>query len=312
MKIQLYLLLVLAVLVRALPAQDSTETVDLQFSWPNGLSLAVERSFKRTTSIGPRKESASSRSQFTWSVEKRGNEYQIIFSDFRWILKEDPPKSKDPVIQLEYVSRRIEPILPTLVVDSNAQPIRLGNLESIKKLAEDEIKAIAGTKNAMFQQFQGILTNQQALQMRALEDWNRMVQIWSGNEIELGTSSQATGPSGQATGKPIENIWVYRINKGPKPNTVELTVIQKPIKEGLKSTLDAMLGGDAYADLKLPQGATLVVENRFTTIANPSTLIPISYVKVKKWGAYVGKNQDFRGREDVWTYSFSSSKEASK
>jgi hypothetical protein len=145
------------------------------------MSLLVDRQFERQTSIGPKKETITSACRYIWRVKKVGSEYQISFEDFKETAKEVVPKSKDPVVILEYVSRKIEPILPTLVVNSNAQPIRLDNLEVVKQLVKKEIDAISVTNDAQFQQFRKMLMNEKSIEVRALEDWNRMVQVWNGN-----------------------------------------------------------------------------------------------------------------------------------
>lgn len=292
--------------MHSLVAQDSDQTIDLQFAWPDGLTLSVDRAFTRKTDIGPMKESISSECKFLWSLEKFGDENRILFSGFAEIAPEPAPKSKDPLIQLEYISRKIEPILPTIVVDSNAQPLRLDRLDEVKSHVEKEIRALGGLNDDMFKQFANILLNEQAFQVRALEDWNRMVQVWSGNEgAEIDGSFQTTEVTGHAAGEPIENLFIYSIEEGTKPETVILTVVQKPKKEQLKLVLDSMLGGDAHKVLQLPEDAELAFENRFTTVCDPSTLIPLSYKKTKLWGAYVGKDRDFQGRVDTWSYSFS-------
>ncbi|WP_050030402.1 hypothetical protein [Verrucomicrobium sp. BvORR034] len=299
--LQIYFLIVAG----ALQAQEEKRTVDLKFDWPNGLSLNVDRVFERNTSIGNKNEHLTSRSQYTWRLERIGETCHVRFNDYREITKEDAPKFKDPLVQLEYISRQVEPILPDIVLNSNAQPIGLENLEFVKAHVAKEIGAIRGSQDPMFQQFVKILTNEQTLQVRALEDWNRMVQVWSGNVgAELGGSSVQSGPTGHTAGTPVENLFVYRVDAGPKPGTVKLTVVQKPKKEEIKKVLDGMLGADVTEILQLQAGDELVVENRFTTICDPSNLIPETYEKVKIWGAYIGADRTFRGRKDTWTHTF--------
>lgn len=289
----------------ALQAQEEKRTVDLKFDWPNGLSLNVDRVFERNTSMGDKNEQLTSRSQYTWRVERIGETCHVKFSDYREIAMEDAPKLQDPLVQLEYISRKVEPILPDIVLNLSAHPIGLENMELVRAHVTKEIGAIRGAQDPLFQQFVKILTNEQTLQVRALEDWNRMVQVWSGNVgAELGGSSMQSGPTGHATGTPVENLFLYHVDVGPRPGTVKLTVVQKPRKEEIKKVLDGMLGADVTAVLQLQAGDELVFESRFTTICDPSNLIPETYEKVKIWGAYVGADRILRGRKDTWTYTF--------
>ncbi len=300
-----FLYVALCLSIQTLEAQENERTVDLQFDWPDGLALSVERSFTRKTNIGPKNENILSKSEFTWTLKKSGDENRIFFSGFKETSPESGPKTKDPVVQLEYISRKVEPILPTIVVDANAQPIRLDQLDEVVSHVENKVKSIDGLDDQMFQQFVSILLNEQAFQVRALEDWNRMIQVWSGMKgAEVGGSSQTSSVTGNAVGKPIENLFIYRVDEGPTSDTITLTVIQKPKKNQVKLILDKMLGGDVYKELQLPKDSELFFENRFTTICSPSTLIPISYVKKKTWGAYEGNNRIFHGRSDTWSYTF--------
>jgi hypothetical protein len=285
-------------------AEDSA-TVDLSFRWQDGMSLLVERQFERQTSIGRKKESISSSCRYVWRVQKAGSEYHIRFGSFEELVKEPAPRSKDPVVLLEYLSRKIEPILPTLVIDSNAQPMRLDNMEVVKQMLKKEIDTIPAGSDSQFQQFRNILMNEESIKVRAFEDWNRMIQVWSGNVgAEIGGSFETTGITGHAAGKPIESVFTYTVSRSAKPNTVQLSITQKPKTGDAKAVLDALLGVDFFQTLGITNASELVFENRFTTVSDPSTLIPLTYQKVKTWGAYVGADKAFQGRKDTWSFTF--------
>jgi hypothetical protein len=161
----------------------------------------------------------------------------------------------------------------------------------------------------MFENMKKMLLNEQVIQNRALEDWDRMIQAWSGNEgVEIGSSNEVSGTTGDALGKPIENLYTFTVKKGPTPDTVTLMAIQKPAAKDLKRVLNSMVGGDFFKALKIPKNSKLVFENRYITVTDPSTLIPTSFMKIKKWGAYVGKKNEFNGRTDTWSYEFTKTK----
>jgi hypothetical protein len=315
MKKMLGLLVMFCISLQGVVAEDpkGTGTVDLTFAWPEGLRLSVKRSFSRRTEIGSKNEELHSEGKYLWSLERSGAEYRIVFSEFDQTIAEPPLKSRDPVVQLEYVSRKIDPLLPTLVVDSNAQPIRFEKLDELKARVEEEIKELRGLKDREVQQFLKILLNDQTFQVRAVEDWNRMIQVWSGHKgAEIGGSFQTAGVTGSAAGEPIENLFLYSVDHGPLPNTVQLMIVQKPKKEQMKMVLDTILGGDARKLLQLPDDAEFAFENRFTTVCDPSTLIPITYTKTKLWGGHAGKDRKFKGRVDTWFYTFSVIKDGKK
>ena len=262
------------------------DVVDLRFGWQDGLTLNVTRQFNRLTTFQGKEEKVASECTFTWITSKKGENYFISFDNFKETVLESAPSSNDAVVLLEYLSRKIEPILPTIIVDSNAQPVNLEGIDDVKVKIRREIDAIDSQNDPQFDMFKKMLLNDQALQVRALEDWNRMVQVWSGNEgAELGGSFQATGTTGDAAGKPVENLWIYTVDKGRSPNTVALRIVQRPVKRDLKRMLDSMLGGNAFKTLGIPIDSELIFENIFITHSDPKTLIPDSYKKEKVWGA---------------------------
>jgi hypothetical protein len=281
------------------------ETVDLTFDWPDGHVFEVDRRFTRLTTVAGHNARQYSACQYRWTVSEVEDGYAIRFSQFQETVPEPHPGLDDAMVLLEYVSRKTEPFLPTIVVDANAQPVRLADYEAVKAAVTREFGAINAIEDPQVNSLKGILLDDQYIQTRVLEDWNRMVQIWSGVEdAVIGEHVSGTGQTGHAAGTPMDNTWTYSVEESEIEGMLTLRVVQKPSEKEVKALLDTMTGGDIYAFLRVPRGSQLIFKNEYVTVADPATLLPVSYIKQKEWGAYAGDDKLFVGRRDIWEYTF--------
>ena len=313
-----HLLLGVALLAPSLPALPA-DSVSLRFAWPDHVVLGVERSFEREEirEPGPAPALVGSASRFVWTGTRTGDRHRIAFSDFAQVKEEAEPTSRDPLVQLEHVSRAVEPLLPTLIVDAAGQPVDLEGVEALRTRLLGRYESIPGiAEDPQARQLVQVITSDQMIAQRALEDWNRMVQVWHGVDAEVGDVQELRGDTGGAAGAPVENVFSYTLESrvpctpgGEESSCIRLIVAQRPrITGNARAAAQMLLGFDFVDGLGAPPSASLDVRNTFTTDTDPETLLPVRYVKEKTWTvSWVDAEGAARkvGRSDRWTYTFS-------
>lgn len=290
-------------------------TIALRFAWPSPLALRVERSFERLerhpdgSELPPRR----SKSRFTWRGESSGLKYKVAFADFEVVEAEPKSTSTDGLVQLEHASRAVDPLLPTIVVEGTGQP---GSLEDVPKL-RDQVKAryraVPGLTGEQAERMIGVLTSEHVLNQRALEDWNRMVSVWSGATAELGAVKEKEDDAGSSASGGVRNVFSYSAEKripcdsaDTQELCVRLVVKQVPRFDDVRAASRALLGFDPVPALGAPPTARLEVVNTFTTDTHPETLVPVRYIKEKRWSVSwdEGGQERVLGRTDRWESQF--------
>jgi hypothetical protein len=320
-RVLLAVLIALQVTTLHADATDKSDAVALRFNWPSPLVLQVDRSFKR---VERRRDGAEippviSVTRYVWRGEQAGDNYNIGFSDFNVVLAERRPSSVDALVQLEYVSRAVEPLLPTLVVDEGGQPVNLLGLPALRKRILAEYQAIPGLgEDAQARRAVDVLSSEQVLNLRAFEDWNRMVQVWADVDAEIGEIIQGEADTGAATGSTVNNTFTYSIESrvpcqeaAPAKLCVRLVMKQVPSSKNVQGGISEMLGADVMTALGAPPTAHVDAAVTSTIETHPETLVPTSYVKEKRWDISwrdnAGRERVF-GRTDRWTYRFTTIK----
>ncbi len=307
-------LLLLAALGAGARAEEA-DTVSLRFGWPDAVVLSVERAFEREE-VRPSGETpppVRSEVRYRWTGTRSGDEYRIAFSDFEVVRAEPRPATRDALVQLEHVSRAVEPLLPTLVVDSAGQLLRLEGLAPLRERMLAEYRAIPGLEqDPQASRMLGVLTSDAMLEGRAPEDWNRMVQVWQGEDAEVGGSAEQVGTTGEPAGISVENVFTYAVERrlpcserDAAASCVRLSLTQEPRGSKPREAAQALLGFDFVRVFGAPEDAELVIRNRFVTDTRPGSLLPARYVKEKRWSV---SWQDASGaprrvgRADRWSY----------
>jgi hypothetical protein len=295
-------------------AQD-VDPIALRFAWPDRIVLQVERAFERTTEgaggIAPKR----STSRFTWTGTRSDEGYRLAFSDHAVVLEEPPPTSSAPLVQLEYAQRRLEPLLPTLIFDASAAVLRVEGLAELRERLREEYAAIPGlAEGPKGQQLLAFLTSEELLTERALEDWNRAIEPWHGMDAELGAEEEQE-VTADAMGATIRNVLSYRLDRRvpcaeatPEPACVRMILTHSPRFSDTRNAVRALLGFDPVEALDAGSDAEVEIRNTYTTDTDPATLVPVRYVKEKRWSIrwLDAKGVEQRmGRTDRWTYSFS-------
>jgi hypothetical protein len=296
---------------------EAAENVSLQFKWPSPVALRVERSFERLErrpdgSVLPPVRSTT---RFVWRGAEAGTRYKVAFSDFEVVRAEPKPQSTDALVQLEYISRSVEPLLPTLVVDAAGQPVDLEGLPELRERIASQYRSIRGlNQDEQAQQMVAVLTSDQLLAQRALEDWNRMVQVWNGVSAELGATKEVEGETGGAAGTPVRNVFSYSVerrvpceNAKGAASCVRVVVSQTPRFDDARAASRTLLGFDFVTAFGAPPAARLELRNTFSTVTHPETLLPVRYEKEKRWSvSWEGEtgNERVVGRTDRWDYQF--------
>jgi hypothetical protein len=308
-----------AVLCAATAARGQTaDRVELRFAWPDGISLRVERSFERIDvhPDGREPAHATSTARYSWQGRRSDDRTFVAFGDFEVVRDDQRPSSTDPMVQLESAARSLDALLPTLVVDGGGQIVAFEGIPELRERLRARYEGIPGIgANPEARKAVDVLLSDAVLTQRAAEDWNRMVEVWHGVDASVPQVRTASGFTGAAGGTPVRNDFVYaverRVSCGPEPRDracVHLTVTQRPVFSDARTAADVLLGPGFMETLGAPARARLEFESVFATDAHPGTLVPVRYVKEKRWSvAWVddGGRPRSVGRTDRWTYEFS-------
>jgi hypothetical protein len=289
------------------------DAVSLRFAWPDDLVLRVERSFEREEirEPGPAPPGVRSSTRFVWTGKRSAELYRVAFSDFGVVKGEAPPTSSDSIVQLEYAARAVEPLLPTLVLDSTGQMVDLEGLAELGKKVRARYESIPGlSSDAQAMGLVGMLTSGEMLSQRAHEEWGLMIHGWHGVDALVRSVHETPG----VTGGGIQSVFTHEIERripcqgeGGATSCIRLVVANVPRFEDARSAAKALLGFD-FVGLGAPPTASLMLEHRYTTDADPDTLVPSRYVKEKQWSVrWVDADGKPRavGRVDRWAYAFS-------
>src|SRR5262245_34575698 len=227
--------LALALTARA-GAADPPEKISLRFNWPSPLALRVQRTFTRTEQRPDGKPPPTLRSTTTyiWRGARSGDAYRVAFTDFRVIEPEPKPRSSDALIQLEHMTRAIEPLLPTLVVRDASEPPGVEDLAGVSRRINQVYQSIPGLNDdPVAARMAKVLVSEEVLSQRAQQDWNAIVQAWAGAEADLGRVQEIEG-STATRADAVQNLFRYSIERRmpcasprPQPACVRLVTSQR-------------------------------------------------------------------------------------
>ena len=179
---------------------DTGDQVSLRFSWPDKLVLQVDRQFMRTeTRPDGSPPPTTNAVRYLWRGAKEGPNYRVTFDRFEIVQPEPRPEFSDLLVQLEYVSRQVEPLLATIIVDSAGQPVDLRGIRELRMQIEAEYKAIPGiSEDPAGRRILEVLISDQMLIQRSVEDWNQMIEVWHSVDADVGDSGRIQVPYGEA------------------------------------------------------------------------------------------------------------------
>jgi hypothetical protein len=301
-------------LLSASALAQEPDALALRFAWPARIVLQVERTFERDEQSPRGVAPTRASSRYRWTGTRSGEEYRVAFSDYAVVQEEPRPTSSEPLVQLEYMQRALEPLLPTLVLDAAAQPQRIEGLEPLREKLRKEYAAIPGfAKEPQSQPLLAFLTSEATLRDRALEDWSRAVATWHGADTEIGATLEQEAAGPEVAGVPIRYALKSSVDRRvpcageAKPACVRLIVSQTPRFADARAASRALLGFDIVQGLGASPDAKLEIVQTFTTDTDPATLVPVRYVKEKRWSVRWRDAQGAAqvvGRTDRWTYAF--------
>lgn len=298
-----FLTSVLWVYVLTITGPAAAETVDLKFAWPVGLKLRADCELRQHSISATETHTLTSRYTFVWELCKHANGYALEFRDYV-LIRSEPARSLEPVVQLGWASHQVSALLPTLIIDGQGQPLGVEGADRLANSLRGALSKLDLQDDALTAKLTGLLLDRRTLHVRAWEDWNRMVQVWAGQEgVAIGEVFRTETPADPNAGVAVSTVWTAEVSRASASDLVALRITQKPNKTEALKGLAGMLGEDPLKLLGAGPGAEPVVELSFVTEAHPGTLIPVTYRKERKFGM-VSREGKFVGRRVTWDYRF--------
>jgi hypothetical protein len=179
---------------------------------------------------------------------------------------------------------RLSAVEPSYVVDSTGNLVRVKGIAQLRTQVQSLMAPGGDSLETAPVEVQAMLEtalSEPALTDRARQEWDLVVGMWAGSDLEPGAlyqmESEEPIPLLAGTSVPME--FQFQVSEPrscteamDSPSCVELEMVSTPDPEAVRRVVGDLLGKIARAGQ--PQVERLVLENRVTLLAEPATLLP--------------------------------------
>jgi hypothetical protein len=290
------------------------DTVRLRFAWPAGTIAAVETSRFRER-IAERTDTLSGGATYRMQVREHDDGLAIIYDSLSITAA---PRLTGDFAALQAAAEQLVGLVANYVVSRDGEFLRIQDVATIKARIDSLFAPVfagvdsTGQAHAVFQS----MLSEQALQALAAQEWNALVGMWGGAELELeavyGFEEEEPIPllPGETVRMVSELAIVGRLpctEDALTPDCVEIQLVSYPDEEAMKAVLRRFMqrvAGDTAAAAFVIEA--LEIENELMLITEPATLLPHHAViakSVRGVGREGGETSEF-SQIDVRTYTF--------
>jgi hypothetical protein len=276
-------LLVVVAVTWSVPAvaqerSSPVDTVRLRFAWPVGTRAQVETTRYRER-VAETSDTTLGRASYQMSVTSHPD--GLLISHDNFVFPALGPTSTN----LQAVAERIGALVPQYVVDGEGAFVRIHDVNRMKALLDSMMTQLLGPidPGPARQTLESMLSTE-ALTGLAAQDWNAIVGMWAGADLELGEvyEMEERTPLPMVPGAVVPMVSEFSIEGrtscvegGSDRNCVEIQLVAEPDADSMKQALtrfmqrlasDPSLGGIGFEELQVESGVILITE--------PGTLLP--------------------------------------
>jgi hypothetical protein len=254
------------------------DTVRLRFAWPVGTRARIETTRYRER-VAERSDTTLGRASYQMSVTSHPE--GLLVSHDNFVFPALGPASTN----LQAVAERVGAMVPQYVVDSEGGFLRINDVSRMKALLDSMMTQLLGpVAQGPARQTLESLLSAEALTGLAAQDWNAIVGMWAGADLELGEAYELEeqAPLPMVPGAVVPMISEFSVERrtscvegGSDRGCVEIQLVAEPDADSMKQVLsrfmqrlaaDASLGGIGFEELQVESGIVLITE--------PGTLLP--------------------------------------
>ncbi len=262
-------------------AQDrpsAVDTVRLRFAWPVGTRAQIETTRYRER-VAETSDTTLGRATYQMSVRSHPDGLLIAHDNFVF------PALGPASTNLQAVAERIGALVPQYVVDGEGSFLRIHDVNRMKAMLDSMMTQLLGPIDpGPARQTLESMMSAEALIGLAAQDWNAIVGMWAGADLELGEvyEMEEQTPLPMLPGAVVPMVSEFSIEGriscvegGSDRNCVEIQLVSQPDPDSLKQILTQFMqrlasgtssGGVGFEDLQVESGVILVTE--------PGTLLP--------------------------------------
>lgn len=252
-----------------------SDTVALRFAWPQGLTATIDAERIRTRAQNG-DSTASSLSYRMQARAGKGKELLIRFSDF----EVESEEAAEPQLM-----EQVAGLVPNYRVSTQGEFLGVHEVSALKArmdsmfasmLAEDR----SGEFKALFQS----LLSEQYLNGATAQEWNSLVGMWVGADLELGQvyELEEETPIPIIPGAVVTMVSEFAIEErvscedgGTKTECVQIRLYAEPDSVAMKKVLQQFMEKIAGAGrTDVPVFENLSIRSELLLITRPETLVP--------------------------------------
>jgi len=289
------------------------DTVRLRFAWPAGTVATVETTRFRER-IAERTDTLAGSVTYRMQVREHDEGLAIIYDILSLTAA---PQVTGGLRAFQAVSEQLADVVPNYVVSRDGEFLRIQDAAAFKARLDSLFapafarEGSTGQASALFQS----MLSEQTLEALAANEWNTLVGMWVGADLELEAvyGFEEEVPIALLPGETVRMNSEFAIvdrlpctEDVPTPDCVEIQLFSYPDEEAMKAVLRRFMqrvAGDAAAAFVIE---ALEIENELLLVTEPATLLPHRAVIVKSVravGRQSGEPSEF-SQTDVRTYTF--------
>ena len=279
------------------PGTGKPETVALRFAWPQQLIASVESERVRVRKTERLDSTASAVTYRMESGAGKSNELLISFTDF-----ELHAPAAGQTMPTQALLEGVASLVPSYRVTHKGEFLGVYDVAQLKvrldsmfepMLKDDE----SGQLKSLFQS----LVSEQYLNSAGAQEWNSLVGMWVGADLELGQvyELEEESPIPLIPGAVVKMKTEFAIEErvpcqqGSADNQcVQIRMYSEPDSAAMRALLQKFMDnlGSAAVNQEMPVFEDLVISSELLLITKPETLVPyyLELVKVVEGRGRVG------------------------
>ncbi len=268
--------------------------IALNFEWPEAIELEVQRQYERTDRSPSGERTVQSSGSSLWHGARFPDGYRIQFAPFEYDANEPLPASPSRMVQVNYLARQYDPVMPAIQVDTGGRVESTHGARAIRKalrgvfMNQSELWHDPAARSVV-----EAVTSVEFLDQRVRQLWSQLVGAWAESELRIGESihHQTTTGTDSHEGTPSYLTYsaVARIPCTPPEavnRCIRLEILQKTDTSDFERSVTPLVGSEFLAAIPESTQRWARIDRRFVVDTDPATLIPQRSVEEKRFDIF--------------------------
>jgi hypothetical protein len=302
-----HIVLAAAILSGGAPALQTAapvDTVRLRFNWLPGTVAEIESARFRER-FAEKTDTLAGSARYRMKVAAHPEGRSVEYSDFDFGGVPGRPRESRA---LQAIAEQVSSLVPNSLVSGEGDFLRVQNVNQMRTQLDSLLgPMVGGSGNEQALAAIAAIFSEDALNMLAAQEWNALVGMWTGADLELGETYelQQMAALPMIPGATVPMISQFSVvervsclEEGDGEDCVEIHLVSFADPDAMKDHLqqfirrlssDPKLAASAYDDL--------AIENELVLVTEPATLLPHRASITKSISG------TFRAREEKGSFS---------